>query len=107
MPKLLSFPERFGIIRSRTGCGTKLPPFNDALTSPRTRSTPTSSIRLRVSPSTPGVCEPAVALHPLPRSQQRGGLADEVEQIAEALVLILVRPTVQLGLPSQYPLLAA
>ena len=52
-----------------------------------------------------GGLRPPVLLHPLPRDQQGRGVADEVEQIAEAPVLILACPAVQLGLPSQYPLL--
>ncbi len=48
---------------------------------------------------------PPVSLHPLPRDQQRRGLAEEVEQVAEARLFILDCPAVQLGLPSQYPLL--
>ena len=52
-----------------------------------------------------GGLRPPVAFHPLPRDHQGRGVAEEVEQIAEALVLVLACPAVQLGLPSQYPLL--
>ena len=48
---------------------------------------------------------PPVAFHPLPRDEQRRGVADEVEEIAEAFLPLLACPAVQLGLPSQYPLL--
>ena len=48
---------------------------------------------------------PPVAFHPLPRDEQRRGVADQVEQIAETLLLVLGCPSVQLRLPSQYPLL--
>ncbi len=48
---------------------------------------------------------PPVAFHSLPRDEQRRGVADQVEQVAEALLLVLGCPSVQLGLPSQYPLL--
>src|SRR4051794_15384156 len=47
---------------------------------------------------------PPVAFHPLPRDQQRRGVTDQVEQVAETRQLILGCPSVQLGLPSQYPL---
>ena len=52
-----------------------------------------------------GGTRPPVAFHPLPRDEQRRGVADEVEEIAEAFLLLLACPAVQLGLPSQYPLL--
>ena len=52
-----------------------------------------------------GGSRPPVAFHPLPRDEQRRGVAEEVEQVAEALLLVLLCPSVQLGLPSQYPLL--
>src|SRR5450755_4491448 len=48
---------------------------------------------------------PPVAFHPFPRDEQRRGVADEVEQVTEALLLVPDCPSVQLGLPSQYPLL--
>src|SRR5664279_2117431 len=48
---------------------------------------------------------PPVAFHPLPRDEQRRWVADQVEQITEALLLVLGCPSVQLRLPSQYPLL--
>ena len=48
---------------------------------------------------------PPVAFHPLPRDEQRRGVADQVEQVAEALLLVPLCPSVQLGLSSQYPLL--
>src|SRR5450755_758400 len=51
-----------------------------------------------------GSPRPPVAFHPFPRDEQRRGVADQVEQIAEALLLVLCCPSVQLGLPSQYPL---
>src|SRR5450755_338345 len=47
---------------------------------------------------------PPVAFHPLPRDEQRRGVADQVKQVAETSLLILDCPSVQLGLPSQYPL---
>ncbi len=47
---------------------------------------------------------PPVAFHPLPRDEQRRGVADQVEQITEANLVILHCPSVQLVLPSQYPL---
>src|SRR5712691_852219 len=52
-----------------------------------------------------GGLRPPVALHPLPRDEQRRGVIEQVEQIVEALLLVLRCPAVQLGLPSQYPLL--
>src|SRR5712691_12583084 len=52
-----------------------------------------------------GGLRPPVAFHPLPRDEQRRGVTEQVEQIVEALLLILRCPAVQLGLPSQYPLL--
>ena len=51
-----------------------------------------------------GGARPPVAFHPLPRDEQRRGVTDEVEQISEPLLLVLDGPTVQLGLPPQYPL---
>src|ERR1019366_431324 len=52
-----------------------------------------------------GGTRPPVAFHPLPRDEQRRGVADQVEQIAETLLLVLGCPSVQLRLPSQNPLL--
>src|SRR5450755_1265069 len=52
-----------------------------------------------------GGTRPPVAFHPLPRDEQRRGVADQVEQVAETLLLVLGCPSVQLRLPSQYPLL--
>ena len=46
---------------------------------------------------------PPVAFHPLPRDEQRRGVTDQVEQVTEARLLVLGCPSVQLGLPSQYP----
>src|SRR5450755_835465 len=47
---------------------------------------------------------PPVAFHPLPRDEQRRGVADQVKQVAEASLLVSDCPAVQPGLPSQYPL---
>ena len=51
-----------------------------------------------------GGSRPPVTFHPLPRDEQRRGVADQVEQVAEALLLVPDCPSVQLRLPSQYPL---
>jgi hypothetical protein len=88
-----------------TGSGEWEPCLSGCLSSPSTFSTPNCSICLRVSRSTPAVSDPPVALHPLPRDHQSRGVAAEVEQIAEASVLVLDYPTVELRLPSQYLLL--
>src|SRR6266536_3165811 len=50
-----------------------------------------------------GGTRPPVTFHPLPGDEQRCRVADKVEEIAEALLLVLACPAVQLGLPSQYP----
>jgi hypothetical protein len=52
-----------------------------------------------------GGTRPPVAFHPLPGDEQHRRVADEVEEIAEAFLPLLGCPAVQLGLPSQYPLL--
>ena len=105
MPKLLSFPERFGINRSRAGSGTvgailelHTEPGEDTFHAHLLNNAAGLTINT-------GGTRPPVAFHPFPRDQQRRGIANQVEQIAEALLLILGRPSVQLGLPSQYPLL--
>jgi hypothetical protein len=105
MPKLLSFPERFGISRSRAGSGRYVPLLSSWRNSSSTRSTPICSTCLRVLAIDTGGPRPRVAFHPLPRNEQRRGVADQVKQIAEASLLILACPSAQLGLPSQYPLL--
>ena len=44
-----------------------------------------------------------VAPHPIPAHQKERRVGDEIEQIVEAAMRIITRPTVQLGLNLQYP----
>jgi hypothetical protein len=75
-------PPAFGIIRSRTGNGVKLRPFNWHRSSSRNSSTPFhAAMEPAVWPSHPGGDRTPVAPHPIPGNQQEARVGDEVEQV--------------------------
>jgi hypothetical protein len=57
----------------------------------------------RCHPIDAGRACPSIAPHPIPRHGEEGGIGDEVEQVTEPTIRAVGRPSVQLGLDTQYP----
>jgi hypothetical protein len=51
-----------------------------------------------------GSLRPPVVLDLVPRYEERGMIADQVEEVVKPLRLVLLRPPVQLPLDMEYPL---
>jgi len=52
-----------------------------------------------------GRAGPLVPPHPIPRRHKEGGIGDKVVEIIKPVLRITGRPSVQLGLDLQYPVL--
>ena len=82
-----------------------MPLLSSSRSSARTPSTPICSTRLRVWPSTPAVRDPRLRFTRSHATSNVAGSQTRLNRSPKRCLLVLDCPSVQLGLPSQYPLL--
>ena len=106
MPSLRTLPPALGISARRTGAGTNLRAFSCARSCSKKpfRAVGGFLDRAHRRPINPRRFGPPILPDPFPRRNQETRIRHEVKHIIKPTTTIGDRPTLQLGLHTQYPL---